>query len=67
MYIFPEMIDIGLGKSEKRTSKAHKVVAQTVLLCNPRLTTCDALIHNVRLINKIPKDKIKKSNKSGFV
>lgn len=60
MYIFPEMIDLGLGKSEKRTSKAHKAVAQKVLLCNPRINSCDKMIHNVSIISKIPKDKIKK-------
>jgi hypothetical protein len=54
------MIDIGLKKGEKWASKVHRVVAQNALLCNPRITTCDCLQYNVSLINKIPKEKIKK-------
>lgn len=60
MYIFPTMIDLGLKKGEKWASKAHKLVAQNVLLCNPRITTCDCLMMNVGIINGIPKEDIKK-------
>lgn len=60
MYIFNEMIDLGLNKKSKWTSKAHRVVAQQVLLSNPRITSCQLMIDNVSIINAIPKDQIKK-------
>lgn len=60
MYVFSNMIDIGLKKNDKWASKAHKTVAQNVLLCNPRINTCQLMIDNVSIINAIPKEKIKK-------
>ena len=60
MYIVPEMIDLGLAKGEKWTSRIHRQVAQNAFLCNPNITNCDALYHNCNIVNKIPKSKIKK-------
>lgn len=60
MYIFNEMIDIGLGKDGKWTSNSHKKVAENILLCNPRITTASELHRCVEIINNIPQDKIEK-------
>lgn len=59
MYIFPEMIQLGLSDGQRWPSPAHKKVAQTVCLCNPRVRSRDTLQNMVEKINAIPKDKIK--------
>jgi hypothetical protein len=61
MYIFPDMIDMSFSDKEKIEwpSKAHKVVAENVLLCNSLITDRDTLINCGRIIRKIPKSKIK--------
>lgn len=60
MYVIPEMIDLGLSKGEAWASGVHRKVAQNAFLCNSNITTCDALIHNCGIVNKIPKSEIKK-------
>jgi hypothetical protein len=60
MYVFPEMIEIGMKKGEKWPSKAHKTVAMNALLCNPRITSAEIMKRNIEIINKIPKERIKK-------
>ena len=59
MYIFPEMIDMGLQEGQEWPTEYHKIVAQNVLLCNETITTRDALTQGVQNILKIPEDKIK--------
>ncbi len=50
MYIFPEMIDMGLKDDQSWPSDQHKGLAQTLYLCNPNITTRDHLTHNVQSI-----------------
>jgi hypothetical protein len=61
MYVFPTMINLGFRHDEKPVwpSKAHKLVAQNVGLCNPRVTDRDTLIAIVDAVNKVPMDRIK--------
>jgi len=59
MYIFDEMIDYGLPEGGKWTTKAHRKVAATVLLSNPRVSTRDNLMIYTKVINDIPSSKIK--------
>lgn len=59
MYIFPEMINLGLKEEEDWTSEDHKKVASTVLLGNSNINTRDRLTDAVGKINKIPMEEIK--------
>ena len=58
MYIFDEMIELGLPEGEEWPSKLHKKLAMNVLLCNPDITTRDSLIEGVKIILKIPEEEI---------
>lgn len=58
MYMFPNMIDLGLKEDQEWPNEVYKVVAQRVLLCNPLVTTRDALTNGVQKILSIPDDKI---------
>lgn len=60
MYIYEGMIDMGLLESQKWPSKAHRVVASNIALCNSRVTTRDSLTEIVQRVIAIPNDKIKK-------
>jgi len=60
MYGFDSMIDIGMPKRSKWKSEAHREVAITVCICNPHVHDSTTLASNVRIINKIPKNKIEK-------
>ena len=62
MYIFDDMIELGFptGTKPEWPSPAHRRVAETALLCNPRIRFRDQLIQGVAIINKIPVDQIKK-------
>lgn len=60
MYMMDDMIDIGLPDDKVWPTKAHRVVAQQVGLCNPRVTTRDALTRIVSSVLSIPNDKIEK-------
>jgi hypothetical protein len=59
MYIFEEMIDLGLEEGETWTSDDHRVVAQNILLCNPLINQRDLLCEGVAIINSIPQDQIR--------
>lgn len=59
MYMLNDMIDMGLKDRQKWPSDAHRVVAQNIALCNPQITTRDALTQVVQKVCKIPKSKIK--------
>ena len=59
MYIFPEMIDMGLEEKQEWPNKAFREVAKNILLCNPRVTTRDALNQGVQKVLSIPEDEIK--------
>lgn len=59
MYIFADMIDLGLPEGEIWSSEDHRVVAQNIGLCNPRVTTRDSLTEIVIAINKIPQCAIR--------
>ena len=59
MYIFDEMIDMGLRKGQGWPTDAHRVVAMNLALCNPLITTRDKLTDVVQKVRKIPKTKIK--------
>ncbi len=59
MYIFPEMIELGLLDGQEWPSKEHKTVAQNLALCNSQVTTKDHLIDICQAIIKIPNDRIR--------
>jgi hypothetical protein len=59
MYMFPEMINMGLKEGQEWPNEVYKEVAKCVLLCNPRVTTRDVLNEGVQKILSIPEDKIK--------
>lgn len=56
MYMFPEMLKL---TKIKWKSKDHQIVAENCLICNPAITTLDNLIRCAKIINKIPKNKIR--------
>ena len=60
MYMFPDMIDLGLADDEEWASDAHRVVASNAFLCNPNITNRDDLMHNCGIVNKISMLRIKK-------
>lgn len=59
MYIIPEMINMGLKEGQEWPNEAYKIVAQNILLGNPRVNTRDVLNDGVQKILSIPEDKIK--------
>lgn len=61
MYIFPEMIDLGLPDdgSLEFPSEDHRAVAQALALGNPNVTTRDQLAFIVREVCNIPVEKIR--------
>jgi S-adenosylmethionine/arginine decarboxylase-like enzyme len=60
MYMIDDMIDMGLEDGQKWPTKAHRAVAQNLALCNPMITTRDALTEIVQKVCSIPKTEIKK-------
>jgi hypothetical protein len=60
MYMLDNMIEMGLKEGESWASDMHREVAMNVCLCNPNITSRDALTYNVGIINKIPKKDINK-------
>lgn len=60
MYIFNEMIDLGLKEGQEFTSEDHKIVAQTIGLRNPNVTNRDILVDIVQAVLKVPQDRIRK-------
>ena len=59
MYIFPEMIDLGLKQNQSWPTKAHKTVAITLAICNPNVYNKDTLMDVVASVLKVPEDRIK--------
>lgn len=60
MYMMDNMIDIGLPDGKDWPTKAHRIVAKHVGLCNPRVTNRDALTEVVSSVLSIPNDAIEK-------
>lgn len=58
MYIFPDMIDMGLKDGQSWPSDAHRVVASRLGLSNSRVTTRDALTELCQAVIAIPQDRI---------
>lgn len=58
MYMFKDMIDMGLQGSEW-TSDDHMVVAVNACIGNLSVKTMDDLSNNVKVINQIPQDEIR--------
>lgn len=56
MYILPQMLKL---TKQVWPSKAHKTVAENILLCNSRYTNLTDLKEGASIIAAIPKDKIK--------
>lgn len=60
MYMLPSFLDMAIKNlKQKWMSKIHKEVAENLCLCNPSIVTMDDLMHNINIVNKIPKNKIK--------
>ena len=60
MYLFSEMIDLGLKDGQDwPTNPAYRIVAQNVLLCNANINTRDKLTEGVQRILTIPESRIK--------
>ena len=60
MYMFEEMIDLGLKENQKFPTKAHKKVAQTIAICNSSVVNRNLLTEIVQSILLVPKNRIKK-------
>ena len=60
MYIFEEMIEMGLEEGQEWPSEIHRIIAVEVCIQNPRVNSCEILVENVRIINQIPVSDIKK-------
>lgn len=61
MYIFDEIVEgIALQKIRKWSSKVHKHILLTICVQNPNVFTADKVCSNAEIVNKIPKDRIKK-------
>lgn len=58
MYILPSFLEFGLTEGQVWPTPAHQVVAGTVALCNPNVTTRDRLTDIVQAVLKIPVDRI---------
>ena len=59
MYMIDTMIDMGLEKDKEWPSDVHRQVAINLLICNPRITTMDALMTGIKKVNSIPIEEIK--------
>jgi hypothetical protein len=59
MYMFPDMVNMGLPKGASWPSEAHKQVAVNLLICNPNINNMDLLHSGVVNILNIPEEKIK--------
>lgn len=58
MYLLPDMVDMGLGDGQKWPTKAHRVVAQNLLLGNPLIRCRDQLNEGVQKVIAIPASRI---------
>jgi hypothetical protein len=59
MYIFPDMIDMGLKDGQKWPSEEHKTVAQALLLCNSQVFERDILTEGVQWVMRFSEEKLK--------
>ncbi len=59
MYIFPDMIDLGLHKGQSFPTEDHRKVAQALALCNRNIHSRDRLTEVVQEIVAVPTDKIR--------
>jgi len=59
MYCFPEMLELGL-KGKPWKSDAHRVVAEKLLLANPRINTLQLMIDNLAIIQSLSEEKVKR-------
>ncbi len=51
MYIFPDMIDLGINTAW--SSSLHRDVAIIACIGNPQVNTMDKLSYNIQIINNI--------------
>lgn len=58
MYMFEDMINMGLKEGQEFPSEDHKVVAIKVAICNPKVTQRDILMDVVDAVCKVPQEKI---------
>jgi len=59
MYMIENMIDMAKPKNGWKT-KNHRIVAVNCCICNSNVKDMDTLSSNCKIINNIPKKKIKK-------
>ncbi len=64
MYIFDDMLV--LARQEWKTP-THEVIAKKLLLCNPGVFTCQALMDHGAAINQLSEDEAKKLTIEGAV
>jgi len=60
MYIFPNMIEMGLKEGKTWPSHDHKQIASTIGLCNPNVTTMDTLQAVVTAVCAVPQERIRR-------
>ena len=60
MYIFPELINLGLKDGQEFPSDDHKKVAMSVGLQNASVTNRDILTEIVQAVVKVPSERIRK-------
>lgn len=58
MYVFPEMIDLGLSLGEDWKSPKHRIVAQNIALGNPNVRQRDTLAEICQIVNSVAMDRI---------
>lgn len=65
MYMIEEMVDKATGPAGWK-SQAHRKVAITLYIGNPRITTMEQLSDGVRRVNNIPMKEIKTVTMDGL-
>lgn len=66
MYLFEDMIGLGLCEGEEWTSPDHRQVAVYSCLSNPAVSTRESLEYNVGIINSIPQGQIRTITSKGL-
>lgn len=59
MYGMEEMIDLGLMDKQKFPTKAHRVVAVNLAICNPSVSSRDHITEIVQAVISVPRSEIK--------
>lgn len=59
MYMFPEMVNMGLHEGQEFPSDDHRVVATTLCIGVPGLDNKDDLTTIVQSVLKVPQDRIR--------